>query len=187
MLRRSRMAKVKENALGASELALQLAQDKKFRKRLISAVEHGTKAKRRARPGGGFADVARRVAADHAIQTELRNARADLQEAYARLDAKRRSNRRRRITAVAGLASLAAVPQVRQRASALIASASNNGESLRKLANRARAKAPGGEGNLRSLEELTKEDLYARAQEADIPGRSEMSKDQLIAALRAKS
>jgi hypothetical protein len=35
------------------------------------------------------------------------------------------------------------------------------------------------------LEELTKEELYHRAQAAGIPGRSEMSKDDLIAALRA--
>lgn len=35
-----------------------------------------------------------------------------------------------------------------------------------------------------NLEGLTKEDLYKRAQAADIPGRSEMTKDELIAALR---
>ena len=39
----------------------------------------------------------------------------------------------------------------------------------------------------RRLEDLTKEELYARAQEADIPGRSEMSKEQLAEALRARS
>ena len=33
------------------------------------------------------------------------------------------------------------------------------------------------------LGELTKEELYKKAQEADIPGRSEMNKDQLIEAL----
>jgi DNA end-binding protein Ku len=37
------------------------------------------------------------------------------------------------------------------------------------------------------LEELTKEELYHRAQAADIPGRSEMSKDELIAALRTST
>jgi hypothetical protein len=37
------------------------------------------------------------------------------------------------------------------------------------------------------LEELTKEELYQRAQAADIPGRSEMSKDELIAALRTSA
>jgi hypothetical protein len=34
---------------------------------------------------------------------------------------------------------------------------------------------------------MTKEQLYERAQEADIPGRSEMSKVQLVEALRARS
>jgi hypothetical protein len=34
---------------------------------------------------------------------------------------------------------------------------------------------------------LRKEELYARAQETDIPGRSEMSKEQLVEALRARS
>ena len=39
----------------------------------------------------------------------------------------------------------------------------------------------------RGLEELTKEELYERARAADIPGRSDMSKDELIAALRQRS
>lgn len=33
------------------------------------------------------------------------------------------------------------------------------------------------------LEDLTRDELYARAQEADIPGRSEMTKDELLKAL----
>ena len=187
MFRRSRTEKLKENALGASELAMQLAQDKKFRKRLLSAVEHGTKAKRRARPSNSWGDTARRLAADQALRAELESARGDLQEAYARLSAKRRGSRLRRVTVVAGLASLAAVPQVRERVSGLIATAANNKGNLGGLATRARAKAPGGDQTRpRALDDLTKEDLYARAQEADIPGRSEMTKEQLIAALRAR-
>jgi hypothetical protein len=35
------------------------------------------------------------------------------------------------------------------------------------------------------LEELTKDELYERAREADIHGRSEMTKDELIRALRS--
>ena len=39
--------------------------------------------------------------------------------------------------------------------------------------------------DLADLANLRKEDLYRRAQEAGIPGRSQMSKDELIAALRS--
>jgi hypothetical protein len=39
----------------------------------------------------------------------------------------------------------------------------------------------------RNLEDLTKDELYQRAQAAEIPGRSEKSKEQLVAALRAQS
>lgn len=35
------------------------------------------------------------------------------------------------------------------------------------------------------LEDLTKDELYERARAADIPGRSEMNKDELIRALRS--
>ena len=43
-----------------------------------------------------------------------------------------------------------------------------------------------GQASEPPLEELTKEQLYERARALDIPGRSEMSKDELIAALRAR-
>jgi DNA end-binding protein Ku len=36
-----------------------------------------------------------------------------------------------------------------------------------------------------NLQDLTRDELYERAQKADIPGRSEMTKDELIKALRA--
>ena len=38
----------------------------------------------------------------------------------------------------------------------------------------------------RSLEELTKEELYERAQAAEIEGRSTMTKDELVRALKAR-
>jgi iron-sulfur cluster repair protein YtfE (RIC family) len=37
------------------------------------------------------------------------------------------------------------------------------------------------------LKEMTRDELYQRAQDADIPGRSSMTKDELIAALADKS
>jgi hypothetical protein len=176
--------RVKENALGASELAQRLAQDKKFRKRLRSAVEHLTEARRRVRRGRGLAGAANQLAADQALQAELRDARRDLQQAYARLNAKRRAHRLRRIASLAGRASLAAVPQVREGVYALIATATRKRLHLQGLAT---TNDPSrAEAHPRTLEDLTKEELYARAQEAEIPGRSEMSKEELIAVLRAK-
>src|ERR1044071_8046709 len=53
MFKRSKTDKIKKNAASVSELALQLAQDKKFRKRLLSAAKHSSKAGRRTRRGMG--------------------------------------------------------------------------------------------------------------------------------------
>jgi hypothetical protein len=41
-------------------------------------------------------------------------------------------------------------------------------------------------GKAPAYEDWTKEDLYKRAQELDIDGRSDMSKDELISALRSQ-
>jgi hypothetical protein len=185
MSRRSWTEKLKENALVAFELALQLAQDQEFRKRLNSALEHAREVRRRAGRGRGIVGAARRLATDQALQEELRHARRDLQQAYDLLNAKRGSRKLRRITPLAGLASLAAVPQVRERVSTLLATTSRNRQQLKGLATPTVAGRDSGRPS--TLEALTKEELYARAQEAEIPGRSEMSKEELVAALREKS
>ena len=188
MFRPSRKERIKANAVNASALALQLAQDRKFRERLLSAIKHGSEAGRRTHGRIDPTGVARQLATDQALQAELRNARTDLQRAYERLDAKRRGHRLRKLTLLASLASLTAVPQLRQRISALIAKAPKNPQQLKVVANRVGANDSGGGSSSRphALEDLTKEELYARAQEADIPGRSAMSKEQLADALRAK-
>jgi hypothetical protein len=162
MLRRSRTDRVKQSALNVSDLALALARDRRFRKRLLSALEHGSAAHRRVPRRPGLVETVQRVASDRALQSELRKAREDLTQAYARLDAKRSGHRMRTAALLAGLASAGAVPVLRKRLS-----------------------RPGG--GPRNLEDLTKDELYARAQAAEIPGRSEMSKEQLVAALRAQS
>jgi hypothetical protein len=183
MNRRDWKDKLRENAPVAFELALQLGQDQEFRKRLTSALEHSRETWRRAR-GRGLVGAARRVATDQSLQKELQHVQRDLQEAYDLLKAKRAGDHHlRRITPLAGLASLAAVPQVRERLSELIAAAARNRQQLQDLA----AAFASSNGSPSTLDALTKEELYARAQEADIPGRSEMSKDELVAALRAKS
>lgn len=171
MFRQSRSDKVKETAVNASELALLLAQDKRFRKRLLSAIQHGSEVGRRARRETGVMASVRRLAADQSLRAELRGARDDLQQAYGRVEQKRRTRYRLRTLVLGvGLASLA-VPQIRARVAALV-NGSGSGEST----------VPP-----RRLDDLTKEELYRRAQDAEISGRADMSKDELIAALRAKS
>jgi cell division protein ZapA (FtsZ GTPase activity inhibitor) len=184
MNRRSWTEKLKENALVAFDLGLQLAQDQEFRTRLNSALEHSREARRRARRGRGLVGAARRLATDQALQEELRHARRDLEQAYDMLNAKRGTHRLRRITPLAGVATLAAMPQVRERLSKLVAAAARNRQQLQGPAT---TTASNDNGRPNTLDALTKEELYARAQEAEIPGRSEMSKDELVAALRAKS
>jgi DNA end-binding protein Ku len=43
----------------------------------------------------------------------------------------------------------------------------------------------GGDGR-RGLDKLSKDELYERAKRADIPGRADMSKDELIEALTGR-
>ena len=188
MFGRSRTERLKGNAVSASELALQLAQDKKFRKRLISAIKHSSEAGHRTRRGLGLSGAISRFASDQALQAELRSARKDLQSVYERIEAKRRTRKLRRFTLIAGVASLAAVPQLRERAAGLIANAPRHRERLTGLTNHLRSNdSSDGPSRPRALEDLTREELYARAQDADIPGRSEMSKQQLVDALRKES
>jgi hypothetical protein len=188
MLGRSKGKVMKENAASASKLALRLAQDPKFRKSLLSAMEHTSKAGRRTRRGLGARGAVERLATDQTLLRELSGARRDLEQAYGRLEAKRRSHKLRNVMLLGALASLAGRPQLRKRVAAAIATASKRGERLAK-GNRAARSASSDDSPTRPrrLEDLTKEELYARAQEADIPGRSEMSKEQLVEALRARS
>jgi hypothetical protein len=185
---RGRGTRIKESAVNASEVALRLAQDKKFRKRLISAIEHGSKAGRRTRRSLGLTGAVTRLARDQALRAELKGARDDLQHAYARLDRKKRSHKLRNLALLAGLASLARVPQVRERATSALESARKYGRRPGDPSAEKRAEeTPDDSSRPGSLDDLTKEELYARAQEADISGRSEMSKDELVAALRRQS
>jgi hypothetical protein len=196
MVKRSRGERMKENAASASVLALQLAQDRKFRERLLSTIEHGVEAGRRIGRGVGVRGAVARLATDQTLLRELRSAHSDLQQAYERLEAKRRSHKLRNFIVLAALALLAGVPQRRERVAG-IAKASKLRQRLAELANRTAQSTASDDSPPRprrledltkeDLEDLTKEELYARALEVDIPGRSEMSKEQLIQALRART
>jgi uncharacterized membrane protein len=89
MFGRSRTAAVKEQAAAASELAAQLARDKKFRKQLIGATKHGSRAKRRVAKQIGLLSLAARLATDAELRAEVQLMTRELQAAWERLQAKR--------------------------------------------------------------------------------------------------
>jgi len=183
---KDRKEKVKANAASAYMLALQLAQDRKFRNWLISAIHHGSAAGQRTRRDLGLRGTVAGLADDETLLRELRNVRRDLAQAYGRLEAKRRSHKLRNLLILTAPASVAAVPQVRAHFAAALSKASKVRHRLPVVGNSGtRSASDDFRARPRSLEDLTKEELYARAQESDIPGRSEMSKEQLVEALRA--
>ena len=80
-------------------------------------------------------------------------------------------------TVVAGFVASRVAPWVARRARPVLDA--GRGRMRRQASSQARR-------DDRSLEELTKEELYERAQAADIEGRSTMSKDELVRALKAR-
>jgi hypothetical protein len=105
MFGRSRGAVAKERAAAASELAAQLARDKKFRKQLIGATTHGSRAKRRAAKQIGLLSLGARLATDAELRAELQQLTRDLQAAWTRVQAKRtKSHALRNTLLLAGLA-----------------------------------------------------------------------------------
>lgn len=185
MFGKSKMEKAKEQTRSGSALAKELARDRRFRKSVTLALVHGSRARRLARRRAGLGGTVRTLAADQALRAELKRTRNELQRAYDRLEKKRRRNRVRTILLVVGAASLAARRDVRNRVSTSIPSFSGQRESFGSTTPTATSVAPEPAPSDAALEDLTKEELYARAQDAKIPGRSEMSKEQLIEALRA--
>jgi len=104
MVGRSRMAGVREQAATASGLAAQLARDKKFRKKLIGAAKHGSRAKRRMVSQIGLRSLVARLASDAKLRAEVQQMTGDLRAAWERLDAQRngRSNGLRNTLLLAG-------------------------------------------------------------------------------------
>jgi uncharacterized membrane protein len=99
------MAAVREHAGSASELAAQLARDKKFRKQLGGAAKHGSRAKQRVVRQIGSLSLVRRLATDAELHAEVQQMTNDLQAAWERLLSKRnRSHGLRNTLLLAGLA-----------------------------------------------------------------------------------
>ena len=98
MFGRSRPAEMKDRAVAASELAGALAQDKKFRKQMIGAAKHGSRAQQRAAERVGVVGAAGRLATDAELRAEIQRMAEDLRAAWGRLDSKRHRSHRLRNT-----------------------------------------------------------------------------------------
>jgi hypothetical protein len=94
-------------------------------------------------------------------------------------------------TAVAAFVASRAVPWVVNKTRPVLKAGKDKTrpvlEAGKEKADRARAAVPIPGRNEPPLDDLTKEELYERAQAADIEGRSTMSKDELLRALKARS
>jgi uncharacterized membrane protein len=109
MFRSSRTAKLKDNAVSASEFAAALAKDKKFRKELLSAMRHGTIAQRRARRKFGVYPAVVRLKNDPKLRREVERMVSSLEKAIGRVEKKRSHKVRNTLLIVGGVGGAAAV------------------------------------------------------------------------------
>ena len=102
----------KKQATGARDFARDLAKDKKFRKELISAIGHGTRAQRRASRKVGFFAVATRLSSDPKLRREVKKMTASLDKAWSRVEKKRSHKLRNTLLVLGGIggAIAAALP-----------------------------------------------------------------------------
>ena len=108
MFTRTKSQALKDNAQGAAEFANALAKDKKFRKEVLSAVRHGTKAQRRA-SRRIVLPTAARLANDPKIKNELRKMTTSLDKAWGRVEKKRSHKLRNTLLLLLGAAGAGAV------------------------------------------------------------------------------
>ena len=86
MLKRTKSQALKDNAASATDFAAALAKDKKFRQQVLSAVSHGTLARRRAASRIGFLAAVTRLSTDPKLKNELRKMTKNVENAWARID-----------------------------------------------------------------------------------------------------
>jgi uncharacterized membrane protein len=80
---------VREQAAAVSKVAAQLARDRNFRRQLISAMKHGSRARRLTARQIGPLSVLARLATDEELHSEVHHLTRDLSAAWDRLQAKR--------------------------------------------------------------------------------------------------
>lgn len=121
MIGRSKTQAVKESAASGTDLAVSLAQDKKFRKQLLSAVGHGAAARQRAASRIGLVAAAQRLGTDKELRNELRQMIENLQNAWTQVEKKRSHKLRNFLIVVTGIGTAAAAlaPHARKKVSKL--------------------------------------------------------------------
>jgi len=117
MFGRSKTQAVKDNAASGNDLAVSLAQDKRFRKQLLSAVRHGVVARQRAASRIGLVAAVHRLSTDKELRSELRQMTENLQNAWTQVEKKRSHKLRNFLLVFAGIgAAVAAVaPKAKKR------------------------------------------------------------------------
>ena len=103
VLRSTKTQAVKDSAVSAAELARSLAKDRKFRKQLLSAISHGTIAKRRASKRIGFVAAVTRLGSDPKLKSELRKMTKNFENAWGRVVKTRSNKLRNSVLAAAGV------------------------------------------------------------------------------------
>ena len=109
MFRRTRSQALKESAASATDFATALAKDRKFRKELLSAISHGTIARRRAARRIGIVAAVTRLGADPKLKHELRKMTRNLENAWGRIERKRSHTLRNSVLVAVGVGGAAAV------------------------------------------------------------------------------
>jgi len=109
VFRRTRSQALKESAASATDFATALAKDRKFRKELLSAISHGTIARRRAARRIGIVAAVTRLGADPKLKHELRKMTRNLENAWGRIERKRSHTLRNSVLVAVGVGGAAAV------------------------------------------------------------------------------
>src|SRR5881397_1387941 len=108
MFKRTKTKALKDNAVSVTELATALAKDRKFRKKLASALGHGVIARRRAARRIGFTAAVARLSGDPKLRLEVRSMAKNLDKAWTRVQKKRSHRLRNSLLALVGIGGAAA-------------------------------------------------------------------------------
>src|SRR5712691_1149709 len=108
VFRRTKSQALKESAASATDFATALAKDRKFRKELLSAISHGTIARRRAARRIGLVAAVTRLSADPKLRRELRKMTRNLENAWGRVERKRSHKLRDSLLVAVGVGGAAA-------------------------------------------------------------------------------